>query len=139
MTRKVVPFKRWHLDWLGEAAEPGPFSLSDAVLRQLESANSWTGMVDGEVVACAGTIAQWPTRHIAWALLGRNSAAHMLWITRCVRKNLKHVKGRIEMTVRADFPQGQHWAEILGFHVETPEMPMYGPEGETHVGYVRVN
>lgn len=139
MLRSVVPFRRWHFDWLGESIEPC-LGLSAATLGVLEAQESYTGMVDGEVVACAGLVRQWPTRHIAWALLNREKApAHILWISRAVRAHLAGVKGRIEMTVRADFPQGQRWAELLGFKIETPRLEKFGPEGEDHIGYVRIN
>lgn len=140
MDRKIVPFRRWHYDWLGIGVERGGFAPSPLVLAQLEESNSYTGIIDGDVVFCAGTTAQWPTRHVGWALLHeRLSRPHMLWITREVRAGLERVRGRIELTVRADFPAGMRWAEMIGFHVETPRLEMYGPDGEDHIGYVRVN
>ncbi len=61
----------------------------------------------------------------------------MLAITRAVKKQLQATPGRIEMTVRTDFPQGHRWAELLGFEQEAV-FKQYGPEGEDHVGYVRL-
>lgn len=139
---RVVPFKRVHYEWLRESnptADGGMFVAPEGVLSQLEQQNSWTGVVDGTPIACAGTIQQWPGRHMAWAYMGRNTGRHMVWITRAVRANLAQVKGRIELTVRADFAAGQRWAEMLGFRVETPCLERYGPHGEDHVGYARVN
>lgn len=139
MLRKIVPFRTWHFAWLGESIEPC-FGMSNATLATLEAQDSYTGMVDGDVVFCAGLVRQWPTRHTTWALLNREKAPeHILWITREVRAGLAGVKGRIELTVRADFPQGQRWAELLGFRIETPRLEMFGPEGEDHIGFVRVN
>jgi hypothetical protein len=138
--RKIVPFKRWHYKWLAEDTATHGFDVHPAALELMESQNGGTGTVDGEIVFSAGTTTQWPGRHIAWALLhDERSRKHMLWITREVKKNLARVQGRIEMTVRADFPAGQRWAEMLGFHVETPLLQQYGPEGEDHIGYVRIN
>lgn len=137
MIRKVVPFRSWHLAWLGRTLEPGP--MPDAgVIASLEGQRSYTGMVDGEVIACAGVVTQWATRHTCWALLGPTAPKHIRWITQEVRKVLAAVPGRIELTVRFDFPAGQKWAEMLGFEVETPCMKNFGPEGEDHVGYVRI-
>jgi hypothetical protein len=140
MLRKIVPFRSWHYEWLGDGSEPGVVKVHPSVLAELEGQNGGSGTVDGELVFCAGTIRQWPQRHVAWALLHPTlSKRHMLWITREVQKNLARVQGRIEMTVRADFPSGQRWAEMLGFEVETPLLKQYGPEGEDHVGYTRIN
>ena len=139
---RVVPFRRWHYEWLTDSnptADGGSFIAVDGVLGQLETQNSWTGVVEGNPIACAGTIQQWRGRHTAWAYLGKNTAPYMVWITKQARIQLDKVTGRIEFTVRADFPAGQKWAGMLGFEVETPCMKGYGPEGESHVGYVRFN
>lgn len=105
----------------------------------MESANSWTGVVDGTPVVCAGTLQQWPGRHTAWAYVAKGTRPHMAWITERVRENLDGLKGRIELTVRADFAPGLRWARRLGFAVESPLLKMYGPHGEDHVGFVRIN
>ena len=139
--RRVVPFKRWHYDWLTEqdAAEGLTMAIGAQTLTVLERSNSWTGVVDGTPVVCAGTLEQWPGRHIAWAYMARGTLPHMTWITMAVLNNLAKVKGRIELTVRADFRVGQRWARRLGFEVETPRLAAFGPQGEDHVGFVRIN
>lgn len=138
MIRKLVPFRAWHLAWLGRALEPGPWPDS-GTLAMLETQRSYTGMVDGEVVVCGGVMMQWKYRHTCWALLGPSAPKYISWITREARKVLAEVVGRIELTVRCDFPAGQRWAELLGFQVETPRLKAFGPEGEDHIGYVRLN
>ena len=142
MDLRVVPFRKIHYEWLREdnpVADGGQFVATDAILEQLEGENSWTGVVDGVPIVCAGTVRQWPGRHMAWAYLGKNTAPHMVWITKQVIAQLANVEGRIEMSVRTDFPIGQRWAKMLGFVVETPRMKAYGPQGEDHVGFVRIN
>lgn len=137
-----MPFCGHHYGWLaeaGRAAEGSPCAtLSAATLAQLEKQNSWTGVVDGVPVVCAGTIVQWPGRHTAWAYVAQGALKHMPWITAEVLRNLESVRGRIEFTVRVDFPAGQRWAKRLGFEIETPLLKAYGPTGEDHVGYVRL-
>ena len=139
---RVVRFKPWHYGWLATRvkAEGGMnFPISDDLLAQLEAQNSWTGVVDGEPMVCAGTIQQWRGRHTAWAYVARGTLPYMAWITENVNANLAFVTGRVEFTVRADFKAGHRWARLLGFYVETPLMKSYGPSGEDHVGYVRFN
>lgn len=141
--RRVVPFKRWHYEWLRDAsrsAEGGvSYDLSDEIYRQLEASNSWTAVVDGDPIMCAGTLQQWPGRHTAWAYVARGTLPHLMWMTEQARANLERVPGRIEFTVRTDFPAGHRWAKSLGFEVETPVMKAFGPQGESHTGYVRIN
>lgn len=141
MDRRVVPFKRWHYEWLAAvpSAEHGSFLPSAEVLSQLEKQNSWTGVVDGDPIVCAGTLQHWPGRHLAWAYIRSGLLKHMPWITDEVLKNLATVKGRVELPVRADFPAGQRWARRLGFEVEAPLMRAYGPDGADYIGYVRMN
>lgn len=142
MDLRVAPFRRHHYEWLrasNPTADGGMFVATESTLAQLERQNSWTGVVDGTPIACAGTYMQWPGRHTAWAYLGRNTGPHMKWITKAVLANLAGVKGRVELTVRSDFPAGQRWARMLGFKVETPKLEAFGPLGEDHVGFVRIN
>lgn len=133
----VSPFKCWHIDWL-ESVEPGTLLLD--ALAHMEAGNARTVLTDdGVALMCGGTLQQWPGRHTAWALFDKKAAPHMLAITRATCKFFGEVQGRIEFTVRCDFAAGHKFAKLLGFEVETPLMRMYGPEGEDHVGYVRVN
>lgn len=133
----VSTFKRWHIDWL-ESVEPGTLPL-DAIVH-MEAGNARTVLTDdGVALMCGGTLQHWPGRHMAWALFDKKAAPHMLAITRATKTFFDEVQGRIEFTVRCDFAAGHKFAKLLGFEVETPLMRMYGPEGEDHVGYIRVN
>ena len=139
--RRVTPFMPWHYDWLraSEPAEGATLTIDETTLGVIAKSNSWTGAVDGAPVICAGTIQHWPGRHMAWAYVARGTLKHLSWITERVRENLAGLKGRIEFTVRADFAPGLRWAKSLGFEVETPLMKSFGPLGENHVGFVRIN
>lgn len=140
--RRVVPFRRWHYEWLAARETVDGVMLPSVdlgVLVQMEGASSWTGVVDGEPIACAGTLLQWPGRSVAWAYMTRSTGPHMRWVTREALAKLKDVKGRIELQVRADFEQGHRWARMLGFEMETPLKRAYGPFGEDMSEYVRFN
>lgn len=43
---------------------------------------------------------------------------------------------RIQLVVKADYLEGQRWAETLGFEAETV-MPKYGPNGDDYVLFGR--
>ena len=126
--------------WLQEqAGADRGFMFDTETLLTLEKQNSWTLVADMLPVACGGTVQHWPGRHMAWSYLNKNTGPHMVAITKAVQAKLKPVAGRIELTVLHGFEPGHRWARILGFQIETPEMPSYGPNGETHTGYVRFN
>ena len=141
MSYAVVPLQQWHLAWLEETgdAEGGMSLLGDEERKHLARMPSYTALHGGGVIACAGTLPQWPGRSIAWAYLHKNSGPHMRFITVAVRNHLAMIKGRIEATVRCDFSAGHRWMKMLGFMVETAVLPLYGPEGEAHTAYVRFN
>ncbi len=141
--KQIVPFRAIHYQWLasrGPAVDQiGTMAKDPATLALLERCNTWTGVVDGDPIAVAGTMQLWPGRHMAWAHMSLDTGPHMLWITQETLKRLKDVQGRIELTVRSSFAAGHRWAKMLGFEVEAPLMRGYGPAGEDHIGYVRIN
>ena len=140
MTVEIVPFRRWHQEWLDEfglaAGGIGPV-LDPTTMDYLERRDSWTAVHNGEPVACGGYVTQWPGRHVCWMFMNYVAGPHMLSITRAVIKKLDAISGRLELTVRCDFRAGHRWAKMLGFLVETQTMKAYGPEGEDHTLYVR--
>lgn len=143
MTAKyvLVPFRRWHIDELGISAEGGePYNLSPEETHQMERSRlCWTLFYEAKPVACGGFFLVWKGRYIAWMLLDPQSGRHMGAVTRHTLARMAELKGRIELTVRAEFEQGHRWARMLGFKVETPTLERFGHDGSDHVGYVRIN
>ncbi len=135
----IVTFRAEHLAQLRilGSGESGAFKLTPPQLQLLEAQNSWTVLVDSYPIACGGMIEHWPGRYQGWAYIGKQAGPHMTAITKAAQQVMAAVSGRIEMTVRKDFEPGQHWARLLGFSIETPLMPKFGPEGEDHIGYVK--
>ena len=144
MDVRTVRYRPEHLTELGqvEAAEGGTAIsfLDPAMQAALSQYNSWTHLDgEGRVVACGGTIQQWPGRHLAWLYLTQQSARSMLPLTRAVRRVLDQVPGRVEATVLRGFEPGHRFARMLGFRVENDPgvLKAYGPGGEDHIAYVR--
>ena len=132
--RRVVHFKGWHYGWLQTGIELGAQELNNMELQ-----NSWTAVVEGEPIACAGIMTYWPGRYHAWAYMSPATGRHMRWLTAETQKVLQKVEGRLEMAVLQGFKAGHKWARVLGFSVEAPLMKRYGPDGADYVGYVRFN
>ena len=136
----IVPFQAWHLTWLEDhgIGEQYFHRMTPDVVRAM-GVNAVSAIVDGDVIACGGAIQFWPGRWQLWALLSlTRSGSHMTAITYAARRFVSTLQGRIEFTVRKDFDKGHRWARALGFKVETPLLVHFGPEGEDHVGYVKV-
>lgn len=89
---------------------------------------SFTATCNGEVVACAGVITQWPGNARAWAILSESAGKCMLTLTRAIRTWLRfHNDGRIDCAVQCDFAESVRWARLLGFELEGT-MRAYTPE-----------
>lgn len=133
----VTPFRAVDLDDL-DPVMPVPVSFEQAVALQDQS--SWTMRSEaGKVLACAGVVPLWAGRYVAWAYMGRQSGRRMLPITTAVRGYLDALNARrVELTVLVNYEAAHRWAKLLGFTLETPCMPEYGPDGSDHAMYVRI-
>lgn len=138
---QIVPFEPEHADAMDVqiAQRMTPEERQQAMGESFGDA--WTAMVDGEPVACAGLVPVWFGRAYAWALLSERAGAHMVAITRAVRRALDMGEfRRVEMAVRAGFAEGERWARLLGFSRETPEpMRAYLPNGQDAYLYAKVS
>lgn len=140
---RFIPFEAWHaVDVVTRNGleEGAPQVFAPEIAHVLaEAGESFSYLVGEDIVACGGEIDQWAGRKQAWMFLAPGSEKHLLAITRRIKDKLEVTPGRVEMTVIKSFEPGHRWAKMLGFEVETPCLRAYGPAGEDHVGYVRIN
>lgn len=140
---RVVPFQPEHFDALaalGTTEGTLTADLPPGFMAELARGNSWAILrADGRPIACVGVAPHWPRRYRCWAILAADAGPHMGAVTRATRKLLNEAcePGRYEMEVRFDFEQGVRWAKLLGFHVETPRLERFTPDGRDYVGMVR--
>lgn len=141
---EVVPFKAEHVrdmqmqdsqdvDYLGE------FTTSEQA-RALEGDWSFTGVVNGVPIACAGVLPMWAGRGMAWAFISKEAHGNnFMSVHRAVKRFLDNCYlQRIEMTVDSEFTEGHRWAHMLGFTLECPRMRAYRPDGGDCALYARV-
>lgn len=108
--------------------------------RALEQVGGgYTAIDNGEVIACAGMVEQWPGRALAWAMLTDDlGPMRFVRVSRAIRRALDMAQwNRIEMQVDADHPQAIRWAELLGFEVES-KMRRFLPDGRDAFMFVRI-
>ena len=108
--------------------------------ESLVSPTSFTGMVDGKVIACAGCLEVWSGRAIAWALVSKDAGQHMMQLHRAVAGYMMAAPyRRIEAWVDDGFEAGHRWLKMLGFTLETPvAMQGFRPDGGACFLYARV-
>ncbi len=145
VTLEFVPFRPEHLGALRLQAAQAylqPLLARPEYGAALVGPNTWSGILEGRIVGCAGVLPQWPGRAIAWALLTRNlSARHFLRAHHKVLSVLRSAQRdgarRIETSVDSGFDAGHRWVRALGFRPEGL-MRCYSPEGRDHVLYAHV-
>lgn len=139
---EFLPFRREHLAQLYSISDPNGGAgapITQEVLKCMEKGHAFTLLVEGKAVAAGGAIHQWGVNYRGWAYISAAAAPYMLPITKAMKKGLEAVgPGRIEITVQRNFEQGNRWAKMLGFRVETPLMEKWGPDCADYVGYVRM-
>jgi hypothetical protein len=138
----IVPLQEHHVRALtpqqAQAGQSEAERVHDA-MALAQSGSGWALVCEEGVAAIAGVQAQWGGRGVAWCLLSDLAGAHMVPLTRAVRRYLDGLDyARIEMYVDAQFAEGCRWARLLGFKNETPEgMPRFLPNGNTAFMYGR--
>lgn len=141
---KIVPFHPSHLKIITpQRSQVVDLMCSKDVVSGDAFSNSGpaiTGMSDdGEVIFCAGSVKQWENRHIVWSIMSRKAGRHMFGIIKAIKRmsSLYVGAGRLEVVVRADFPEGCRLVErFFGFtrhHYEEKFLP----DGSDAVIFVR--
>lgn len=117
-----------------------PILLSNGYPEALEPLESFTGLIDGRVVVCAGLCPLWAGNVRAWAVIaGDIGGVGMVALTRAVRRGLDVCQARrIEVEVDSEFKQAHRWVEMLGGFEWEGRMRKYTPDGRDCDRYARV-
>lgn len=142
---EIVPFKTEHILALRGRLQPMQVAHSEQCTPEFGAqferlGSTWTALVDGRVIGCAGIITLWTGRGHLWAYLAEDAGRHMVGITRAVRAKLKEVGlPRYEAEVAAGFSEAHRWVRVLGFRCETPDgMQSFFPDGSRGFLYSKV-
>lgn len=112
------------------------------VRSALEVHDAITFTIHGEVLAIVGFQELYPRVGEFWAITSEACSLYPIAFHRKVFSLLELFAAqnklkRVQMTVRADYPEGIRWAQALGFRYEGL-MEAYGPEGADYVMMGRV-
>lgn len=137
----VVPFEPEHLETLMlQPSQAHFYNFFDPAYGQalVESGPCFTGIHNGEIIACSGVIKQWDNRAIAWALISENAGRQFVRIHKAVKRFLDTTDfNRVEAFVDAGFEEGHRWIQMLGFQREG-YMREFSPNGSDAVLYARI-
>lgn len=114
-------------------------SLREDELEALTSGVSLSAWHNSRCVGAAGFVHFYRHRAVAWMLLSKDAAPHMLAIARKIRRVLDlDPTPRIEMTVDVEFKEGQRFAELIGMTRESGILRKHGMLGEDEIMYARI-
>ena len=137
----VVPFRYEH--FLGIDIQPAQAYVRDYVtedvIKQLETKNSFTCIDNDKVLACFGWVQIYPTRGSLWALISATSGPHFVGMTRIAKRLIDGLAfRRLEMEVDCEFEQGHRWARMLGFKLEAARLHGFRMDGGDSAVYARI-
>lgn len=142
---QLVPFEHKHLASINpQTAQATELLVKGATSEQhvaalLASGPAITGMHGDEVVFVVGKSEQWTGRHIVWSIMSKHAGKHMFGIVKAIKRLVSTAvgDGRIEVIVRADFPEGCRLVEkFFGFEYHHYE-ERFLPDGADAKIYVR--
>jgi hypothetical protein len=145
---KIVPFFYGHIALMNL----GPDDLQaranipdwlDRIKNQTNMGPSFTGLYYGKPMLSFGIIPVWPGLAEAWMIPDENIGAITIPLCRCARQFFAWADTamqlrRTQIIVRSSNVRAQNWAEFLYFEKES-EMTGFGPTGESHFMYRRLN
>lgn len=139
---EIVPFRAEHLVDLSLADGHefiGTMLTYEQAIALENAEHSYTGVIDGKPVFCAGVSEPWPKHFEAWAYMPRHTSKMMVQITRIVKRYFEFSDFvRVEAAIDCQFAAGRRWVELLGFELEAPVMRKYSPDGRDHSLYAKV-
>lgn len=137
----VVPYEAGHL-WELDRADGRAYlamNVTPAQAQAMEGDQTFTGLMDGKVVAVGGIADLCPGRALLWSYMGPTAGRHMVALTRVAKRLIEmSTVDRLEADVDVDFEPGHRWLQLLGFELETPRMRKYRPDGGDMAKYVRI-
>lgn len=135
----VERFRPEHLEQLILQPAQEFAGLNRGHAESLSKTESFAGLIDGRVVACAGVTPLWDGRGEAWALIARDIGAKGMHELHFQAK--RYLSGsalrRIEASCDATFMQAHRWLFLLGFKFEGP-LRKYTPDGRDCLRFARV-
>lgn len=116
--------------------------MQEQHVSYLLAQDSYSGFVDGQLVACGGLVSIWPGLAEAWIAVTPLAQHYPTFILRTSKLYLEdRIKRqglrRIEARVREGFITAERFTYWSGFQFNT-YLPKYGPNGETFMLMSRV-
>lgn len=144
---RLVDYKPEHirsiLDGNMDSLARKSFGIADDIADDLVAPGlSFSGIVDGYVIASAGIKPLWKGVGEGWFVASDNMPKKKLSVIKLIRENFDSMIQennlvRVQAGVRADWLEAKRFAEFLGFEHEGI-MRKYGPDGQDYLRMARI-
>jgi len=99
------------------------FPNPEIVAKNLAQGPAFTGLIDGEILACGGILPLWKGVGEAWVVTSLLVNQYPLSFAKTIWRKLKeiiieHQFERVQTVIDADYVISQRWAERMGFEYE---------------------
>lgn len=116
----VIEFEPFHAELIKlrpeQTVELGQFMKC---IDQLNNTYAWTGVMDGNVIACGGMLPLLPGNGEIWALFSTDLHKHAVSVVKALKTNIAHLHDcgwdRLQTVVQSDFTTAKRFVERLGF------------------------
>lgn len=137
----VIEFEPFHAELIHVRYEQlGEMPQFRKSMEQLNNTYAWTGVVDGQVIGCAGMVPLLPGVGEIWALFSDALPQHKVSMFKELKRHLEHLHAqgypRLQTVVQHGFETGKRFVERLGFEFEG-SMRKY-INGETYDRYAKI-
>ncbi len=134
MKSELIPYEKKHLLPLLDQKENlgvRDFFLS-AASDSVQTAGSFTLIIDGKTACCGGVMMYWAGRGQIWSVFNEEFKDNFVPVFRGIKKFLNEqlkTYRRLEVSIPIDYPQGVRRIEMLGFKLECALAKKFLPDG----------
>lgn len=127
---KIIPYEPEHLQQIRPQKSQGSLDRSAERASQLAQYDSFTGVLDGRVIAIGGLVELTPLRAYLFLIVAEDIPHQWTQLYRVARRLISAaMKDFIRLETMSAFPEAERWLEMLGFEYEGT-MRKAGPDGE---------
>ncbi len=119
-----------------------PIEVSRFVEGMVVKNMAFTGVINGNIVACGGIYPIWDNVGEAWFLGTDHVNQYPVIITKTIRKYLNNLMSlnklhRVQAHVRSDWDRANRWIKFLGMQKEGV-VRKFSPDGRDHILFSKV-
>jgi len=119
-----------------------PIQVSQFVEDMCNENASFTGVINDDLVACAGVYPVWDGLGEAWFLASHRIFENPITVSRAVRRGLEKIMDennyhRVQAHVNGEWSNARRWAKLMGME-EEGVMKKFSPDKKDFIRFAKV-